>query len=634
MNQAEWGKIQEYFDLAVDGSWEELAKKPAWQRENPSIKKEVEDLFRSHQKSSAAKTKPFFEAGSAAESSTLEELAPETDLDGFTILRKIGEGGLAKVYLARQAELMRLVAIKVSAKPGKEGALLAKLDHPNIVRVYSQQPLPWGADGNFIAMQYIDGPTLLEIETSLQDQTDPSKPRDLFCQPSNQILSASQIEWSDYKYFKDCSYADLVCRIGSRLAAALSYAHDNDVLHLDIKPGNILFNGLGQPFLVDFNISMDADEAAKEGVLGGTERYMSPEVLARIKDPEQNQPIDQRADIYSLGRVLIELLDLDDKPVPETLHSIVSLACHPDPSKRIQSAAELEYSLSQLERNNHLSDTFEKELPGVFRKTGFGWWLLGMALIPQLIGSIFNISYNTFVIAAEMTDVQKSIFLELIPIYNLIFYPLGIAVFTPPVIKLVRSIKKLQFHETEDIAIKSRSICKKLPARLLLATTAGWLPGALFFPALISYQTHTFSGAVYQHFFFSFFVSWLMACSYALLFTQWTLWTRVWPRVWHFSESPKLPHSRWVGWGNKSVLSLQYLTGIVPLSAAGFLLISRNLQGDLHNSFGYLGLVLGLMLIAAIGFVISVPIADWVRRAQHHFRNHEDASIRLKAVRQ
>jgi beta-lactam-binding protein with PASTA domain/predicted Ser/Thr protein kinase len=197
----------------------------------------------------------------------------------YELHRRLGRGGMAEVFLARDQLLDRPVAVKVlfpefATDPSfverfrREATAAANLNHPNIVGVYD-----WGeAEGTyFIVMEYVDGRTLSEI---LRDEG-PLHP-------------------------------DRVADVGADVAAALGFAHRNGVVHRDVKPGNVLVTQTGQVKVADFGIARaitaNADENLTQvGTVMGTATYFSPEQA-------RGDAVDPRSDIYSLGCVLYELL--------------------------------------------------------------------------------------------------------------------------------------------------------------------------------------------------------------------------------------------------------------------------------------------------------------------------------------
>ncbi len=186
----------------------------------------------------------------------------------------VGKGGFATVYRAHDAELKRDVAIKLyqpdNAEEAKqfanEAQILASLSHPNIVTVYDFATVENHA---VIVMAYLPGGSLRD---KMKLNKTPMRPQD--------ALSLTAV-----------------------LAEALQAAHDADILHLDIKPENIIFDGRGRPFLTDFGIGrvMGGDGETHQTRAMGTNNYASPE-------QRQAGKLTRASDIYSLGVVLFELL--------------------------------------------------------------------------------------------------------------------------------------------------------------------------------------------------------------------------------------------------------------------------------------------------------------------------------------
>ncbi|CAN5478190.1 hypothetical protein BH10CYA1_BH10CYA1_56740 [soil metagenome] len=210
-------------------------------------------------------------------------LAPGDVIAGqFQVLAKLGSGGMSRVYRCMDLFVERTVAVKVlfagqTTNPRainrfrREARAIAKLDHPNIVRLHS---FNFDLSAPYIVMESVDGITLAElIET-------------------NGPMEVEQ-----------------VFRLAEQLCSALLYAHQNGVIHRDLKPSNIIiehFDAAGmQAKVLDFGIAKMLDDttpgATATGELFGTPSYMSPEQAL-------GKPVDRRTDQYSLGCLLFECL--------------------------------------------------------------------------------------------------------------------------------------------------------------------------------------------------------------------------------------------------------------------------------------------------------------------------------------
>jgi len=198
-------------------------------------------------------------------------------LGSYELLRRLGEGGMAQVYLARDVRLGREVAIKVldqrlAERPGfrerflREARVAAALDHPNIVQLFdfgeSDQLL-------YLVMPYVSG-------GSLQD-----------------LLHRAPFPPGE------------VATYGSQMADALDYAHQRNVVHRDVKPANMLLHADGRVLLSDFGLAKIVNPTSRPSAPRGHPDAGTPEYMA----PEQIEGrSDERSDIYALGVVLYLLL--------------------------------------------------------------------------------------------------------------------------------------------------------------------------------------------------------------------------------------------------------------------------------------------------------------------------------------
>ena len=253
----------------------------------------------------------------------VQEFQPGQTIDDFDLLSKLGKGAFASVFLARQNSMQRLVALKISANMGVEGQTLAQLDHPHIVRVYDQRPLP-ELDLRLMYMQYIAGTSLSDlIKTARQSNTELNSAS--FLQLIDESLvragQSAPIESANRQWIEKASWSQMVSRIGAQLASAFDYAHAREVLHRDLKPANVLVDEHGYPKLVDFNVSFSSNVSGATAAtfFGGSLAYMSPEQL-RAMDVQDSMEADQlcgKSDLYSLGILLYELL-IGQRPFDES----------------------------------------------------------------------------------------------------------------------------------------------------------------------------------------------------------------------------------------------------------------------------------------------------------------------------
>ena len=265
--------------------------------------------------------------------------------DRYEIHKRVGRGGMADVFLAKDLLLDRQVAIKIlfpefAIDPNfverfrREAQAAANLSHPNIVNVYD-----WGKyEGTyFIAMEYVQGRTLAEI-----------------LKTNNQLTPKQAAE------------------IASEVAAALGFAHEAGLAHRDIKPANILIGSNGQVKVADFGIARAMNSTAESnltqaGSVMGTASYFSPE------QAQGAQP-DPRSDLYSVGIVMYEMVagkppftgenpvaiaykQVHDQPtplnkivqgIPRPLEAIIAKLLAKDPKLRYPSAHALRDDLRRF----------------------------------------------------------------------------------------------------------------------------------------------------------------------------------------------------------------------------------------------------------------------------------------------
>ena len=225
---------------------------------------------------------------------------------GFHLLRELGRGSFARVYLAAETAVAhRLVVVKVSPQGGREAMILGQVEHPHVVPIYWAPTEP-KSGLTAVCMPYLGTATLGTVLQRAFAEGRPrsakvfleSVPGELAPPPGARPLAPDPILASG-------TYAEGVCLIGAQLADALAFVHQRGILHRDLKPSNVLLCPNGRPVLIDFNLS--AENARGAARTGGTFPYMAPEALQSFLDPTQPAP-GPAADIFSLGVILFELL--------------------------------------------------------------------------------------------------------------------------------------------------------------------------------------------------------------------------------------------------------------------------------------------------------------------------------------
>ena len=288
---------------------------------------------------------------------------------GFRLVRELGRGAFGRVFLAEQASLAdRPVALKVAPRLGGEVRTLARLQHTNIVPVYSAHRVP---PLTALCMPFFGTTTLASVLADVSTGNRPTSGCELVAAVRRRgEPRADGPTPAAVALLESSSYVDAVLWIGERLADALAHAHERGIVHRDIKPANVLLADDGQPMLLDFNLADDGNEVAAERArVGGTLPYMAPEHI-RAFGGDRSVAVDGRADVYALGAVLFQLLarrlpypehigqtrtvlaemqadrrgavphlSPDNPDVSPAVESIIRKCLEPDPARRYPSAA-------------------------------------------------------------------------------------------------------------------------------------------------------------------------------------------------------------------------------------------------------------------------------------------------------
>jgi serine/threonine protein kinase/Flp pilus assembly protein TadD len=230
---------------------------------------------------------------------------------GFRIIEQLGQGGLARVFLCAQPMIGdRQVVIKIAHQGAYEADTLGRLKHPNIVPVYAVvEDESSGMSG--ISMPFCGRSTLCDVlDLAFAEKSYPGR-AEVILQAAMQHAQESdrydRVEAPDRR-ITSASYVTGAVSLGLQLADALRHAHQQGILHGDLKPSNILVTPAGRPMLLDFNLSHNP--LRPTAMTGGTLPYMAPEQVRGtvLKSQADEDQVDPRADIYSLGTILYELL--------------------------------------------------------------------------------------------------------------------------------------------------------------------------------------------------------------------------------------------------------------------------------------------------------------------------------------
>ncbi len=341
-------------------------------------------------------------------------------------------GGMGVVYEAVQATLGRRVAVKVLpfaaaidprrlARFRVESQAAAMLHHPHIIPVYSV-----GSEGgvHYYAMQLIEGASVAELIAELRRGSGPAAAADRAGTDGEKPPSIlSSLSSQSGAFWREAA------RLGAQAAEALEHAHQNGVLHRDVKPSNLMVDGKGHLWVGDFGLARFQGEASltSSGDILGTLRYMSPEQALATRNV-----VDQRTDVYSLGATLYELLTLhppfegsnrqdllrriaQDEPrrprgfkpeIPLDLETIVLKAMAKEPMNRYATAAELADDLTRFVSDQPIRARRPRALERLTRLARKHAAIV-MAVVPLLLLLVAGLAVGFVTVLAKQSQILK-----------------------------------------------------------------------------------------------------------------------------------------------------------------------------------------------------------------------------------
>ena len=472
-------------------------------------------------------------------------------VDDFDLLLELGSGAFAVVFLARQQSMQRLVALKISAEAGPEPQILGQLDHDHIVRVFDRRE-DAATGRHLLYMQYIAGGALDAVVKAVRETAPEDRNGTLLIRVLDEALDSRgetrPVGSSVRESLAAMSWPDVVCWIGSRLAAALNYAQQRGVLHCDVKPANVLLTAEGVPKLADFNVSCNtnlAEDTATEN-FGGSLVYMSPEQLDACNPTHRRTPadLDGRTDLFSLGVLLWELLTgtkpFDQVPFrgnwgvtltdmadqrrlgisPSALDQLPTdcapgliqvlqkcLAGHP--KNRWEDGAELAKRF-ELCLHPHAEQIVHPQPDSwaVRLRSCSTLCVILLAGIPNILAGRFNFIYNRSNIIATLGDSQSA-FWRTQMVINAIAYPLGLGL----LFVLTRSvIGTADTDAARDHSFRHR--CLRLGHYAALVSVVEWAIAGVAYPASLHFLGVPVSLDDCLHFFGSLLLCGLIAATY------------------------------------------------------------------------------------------------------------------------
>ena len=549
----------------------------------------------------------------------------------FKLLLLLGAGSFARVFLARQRSLDRLVALKISANEGHEPRTLAQLEHPNIVRVYDQRNLDEHAI-RLLYMELVPGGTLDDAIKGFGKEE--LSPRRLFewIDANLQRVGAAPPTNSDWRtHLLHLDWPYVVCHFGIQMAIGLAHAHARGILHRDMKPANVLLTAEGIPKLADFNISFNsADGGQRPGdAFGGSLAYMSPEQLCACHTALGGDVANVReaSDIYSLGLVLIEMLSgkrvfskpshgtdwerslrimLEDRELleripaedlfthdcPESLREVIMQCVSHEPQNRpsaaIALANQLKVCLNQrlwnlLRQPDSAIGRMINTFPLVF--------LLLATLIPMAPIAVFNFIYNRNALTNYFPDFVAR-FDQVQWWINLTGFPLGIF------LGVYLGMRAVYISARQSSGRRTLPLLQ-LGRDLAVVSMFLWFISGIIFPALLHYSITVNSDALlFTLFLLSLTLCGLIAGTYPFLLVTLCCVRYILPR--RLRDGDPYPPIKGIQRTRSTLRLFVALTAIVPMLATLLAVMFRNQQQST---------LVVLSIAGIIGFIFSLCIA-------------------------
>jgi TolB-like protein/tRNA A-37 threonylcarbamoyl transferase component Bud32 len=334
-------------------------------------------------------------AAAAAKEETLDDLLGELDvcdadwrIGNYQILEEIGRGGMGVIYRARQRHSRRIVALKrilsyhadsqeTLARFRREAQAAASLDHPNILPIYEVSECDDGLP--FFSMKFAGGGSLLDAAPALRGE------------PRRAVA------------------------LMAKVSRAVQYAHGQGILHRDLKPGNVLLDGRGEPLVSDFGLAKWLDTSShltRTLTIFGTPGYIAPEQVNGSAGK-----LGPASDVYSLGAILFDLLagrppfmgehalkviqQASEKPAPKLrtlmpgldrdLETICAKCLEREPSARYRSAGDLAEDLERWLEGRHIIARPVSPVARAWRWTRRNPVVAGMAALLLVLGSTVGV---------------------------------------------------------------------------------------------------------------------------------------------------------------------------------------------------------------------------------------------------
>ncbi|HET6325741.1 MAG TPA: serine/threonine-protein kinase [Planctomycetaceae bacterium] len=486
----------------------------------------------------------------------LEGVQSGDSIEDFDLLLELGSGAFAKVFLARQRSMQRLVALKVATDTSTEPQTLAQLDHDHIVRVFDQRPIP-ERKLRLLYMEYVSGGTLQSVIQHVRETPHEQRTGKLLLHAIDEAIQrrgeSRPSESSLRTWIAAASWPEAVCRLGAKIARALDHAHKLGVLHRDVKPANILVTPEGSPKLADFNVSYSGTVtgATPEAYFGGSLAYMSPEQLNACRPTSAHlaEGLDGRSDLYGLGIVLWELLTgfrpFHDEAVqgdwnatveamierrrtpvdtsqltqlracPEGLPPLLEKTLAPDRESRVSSGSEMARRLELCTNPQACALLFPPKRSWRILLRKYSVLIVFVAAgLPNVLGGVFNYVHNLSEIVAGLGPIEPY-FQRTQAVINGVAYPLGAFLFWYLGYSVYRGLKHCQagtLSRERNRALRQR--CLELGRLMAMISVAEWSIAAFAYPLSLRIVNADLPTSAMLRFFFSLLLCGLVSAAY------------------------------------------------------------------------------------------------------------------------
>ncbi|WP_040778901.1 serine/threonine-protein kinase [Nocardia pneumoniae] len=495
----------------------------------------------------------------ATEPANLDDLEPGQKIDDFDLMTDLGRGAFARVFLARQRSMQRLVAVKISHDKGAEPQTLAQLDHDYIVRVFDQRVLA-SRKLRLLYMQYVPGGTLLTVLERVRATPQAQRGGALLLEVIDEVLAAKgeirPTESPVRAELAGLSWPETVAWLGRRLADALDYAGRAGVLHRDVKPANVLLTAEGVPKLADFNISFSGNVSGDSPVayFGGSLAYMSPEQLAAVHPdlPTSAGDLDTRSDLFALAVVLWELLTgrkpFDDDAVtggdrtaldgmlerrshspealpyadlppdcPEALRRALVRALDPEPANRWPSGADMAQQLAVCldARARDLVDPPPSSWRLRSRLLMHPIMVLAIA-VPNVLAILYSFNHHRTLIIDKLDPQARLRFDQIAFASAVVCFLIGFVVtnlLLAGLWSIAHGLRKGGSYDQKALA-EARANTLRLGSRSVLTCFTLWVISGIVVPVSVQVSGNQITAASYVHFFVNQIVCGAIAMAY------------------------------------------------------------------------------------------------------------------------